>query len=95
MIKDLLKHNILLSAGAIMSLLINIITIPIITRIYNPSDIGIFAFLHIFSIALFPILSMRMEIIFAQKIDLSELKNLFLHRLMKLTIMHSPHGLSQ
>ena len=66
MIKDLLKHNILLSAGAIISLLINIITIPIITRIYTPSDIGIFDFLHIFSIALFPILSMRMEIIFAQ-----------------------------
>jgi O-antigen/teichoic acid export membrane protein len=77
MIKDLLKHNILLSAGAIIALLINIITIPIITRIYTPSDIGIFAFLHIFSIALFPILSMRMEIIFAQKIDLSELKTLF------------------
>ena len=77
MIKELLKNNILLSTGSIISLFVSIITIPLITRIYSPSDIGIFATLHVFSIALFPILSMRMEIIFAQNIKISELKKLF------------------
>ena len=76
MIKELLKNNILLSIGSIITLLINLIAIPIITRIYSPGDIGTFAALHVFSFILFPILSMRMEIIFAQKIKISELKNL-------------------
>lgn len=77
MIKDLLKNNILLSIGSIIALFINLISMPIITRIYSPGDIGTFAALHVFSLILFPILSMRMEIIFAQKIQISELKNLF------------------
>ncbi len=77
MIKDLLKNNILLTAGAVISLLINIITMPIITRIYTPSEIGNFAALHVFTLALFPILGMRMEIIFAQKIKSLNLKNIF------------------
>lgn len=78
MIKELLKNNIILSIGSIISFLINIISMPIITRVYNPSDIGTFAALHVFSLFLIPIFSMRMEIIFGQKINTIKLKNLLL-----------------
>ncbi len=77
MIQNLLKNNIILSISSIISLLINIISIPIITRIYNPENIGIFASLQLISTILFPIIGMRMEIIFGQKIDIEKLKSLF------------------
>ena len=77
MIKKLLKNNILLSVSSFISLAINIIAMPIITRIYTPENIGLFASLQIISIILFPLLSMRMEIIFGQKIKISEIKTLF------------------
>tara|TARA_B110000438_G_C15818880_1_gene653282 strand:+ start:2073 stop:3458 length:1386 start_codon:yes stop_codon:yes gene_type:complete len=77
MIKKLLKNNILLSTSSFISLIINVISIPIITRIYTPENIGIFVSLQIISMILFPLLSMRMEIIFGQKIKISEIKTLF------------------
>lgn len=77
MIKDLIKNNIFLSSGAFTSLFISIITIPIITRIYSPENIGLFASLQIIAMILFPILSLRMEIIFGQKINIPDLKTLF------------------
>ncbi len=78
MIKELLKNNIIMSIGSIIALIVNIISMPIITRVYVPSDIGTFAALHVFSLFLFPIFSMRLEIIFGQKINTSKLKNLLL-----------------
>ena len=54
MIKDLLKNNIIMSIGSITALIVNIISMPIITRVYVPSDIGTFAALHVFSLFLFP-----------------------------------------
>lgn len=77
MIKKLLKNNILLSGSSFISLIINLISIPIISRIYTPENIGLFASLQIISMILFPLLGMRMEIIFGQKIKISEIKTLF------------------
>ena len=74
MIKRLLKNNILLSISSLISLFINIVTIPVITRVYSPADIGLFASLQILATVLFPIFGMRMEIIFAQKISLKKFK---------------------
>ena len=77
MIKKLLKNNILLSGSSFISLVINIISIPIISRIYTPENIGLFASLQIICMIFFPLLSLRMEVIFGQKIKNLDIKTLF------------------
>ena len=57
MIKKLLKNNILLSGSSFISLVINIISIPIISRIYTPENIGLFASLQIICMIFFLIKS--------------------------------------
>lgn len=77
MIKKLLKNNILLSGSSFISLVINIISIPVISRIYTPENIGLFASLQIICMIFFPLLSLRMEVIFGQKIKNLDIKTLF------------------
>lgn len=77
MIKRLLQNNILLSTGSFLSLLVNIISIPIISRIYTPDDIGIFSSMQIISMTFIPLIGLRMEIIFGQNINNDTLKSLF------------------
>ena len=80
MIKKLLKNNILLSGSSFISLVINIISIPIISRIYTPENIGLFASLQIICM-IFSLLSLRMEVIFGQKIKNLDIKTLLVRYL--------------
>ena len=77
MIKRLLQNNILLSSSSFLSLLVNIFSIPIISRIYSPDDIGIFFSMQIISMIFIPLIGLRMEIIFGQDIKNNTLKSLF------------------
>jgi len=77
MIKRLLQNNILLSSSSFLSLIVNILSIPIISRIYTPDDIGIFSSMQIISMIFIPLIGLRMEIIFAQDIKNNTLKSLF------------------
>ena len=77
MIKRILQNNILLSTSSFLSLLVNIFSIPIISRIYTPDDIGIFSSMQIISMIFIPLIGLRMEIIFGQNINNDTLKSLF------------------